>query len=288
MDLASRDWGGTLTPLFRCFASDSGRLAKNSLDDGIAMAQQQDPVARQQQLLDKHVRLSHMGRINAMGEMASGLSHELNQPLTAIVAYVDACQELIESGRITNQQLTDVLRSVSTQAERAGQIIHRLRKMIKRCQPERSISSINAAIREVALLKESVARQTGVTVDLDLDDELPGIPVDFLQIQQVMLHLMDNGIDAMEHTGGGPRRLAISTGRTSDDEMETTVCDQGCGLTDEAASRLFEPFFTTKTDGLGLGLSISRTIVEAHGGRLWLSPNPEQGVTARFTLPIKG
>jgi C4-dicarboxylate-specific signal transduction histidine kinase len=251
------------------------------------LAEQRNGVARQQQqLFDRYERLSHIGRINTMGEMASGLAHELNQPLTAIVAYVDACQELVESGRMTNQQLVEVLRSVSSQAERAGQIIHRLRKMVKRSQPDSSVSSINEAIREVALLQASVANQSGITIELDLDEDLPGIPIDFLQIQQVLLHLMDNGCDAMHDSPRELRRLTVSTCRLSEFEIEIAVCDQGCGVTDDAAGRLFESFFSTKTDGMGLGLSVSRTIVKAHGGRIWIAPNFSRGVTARFTLPI--
>jgi C4-dicarboxylate-specific signal transduction histidine kinase len=251
------------------------------------LAEQRHSLAREQQeLLDRYQRLSYVGRINTMGEMASGLSHELNQPLTAIVAYVDACQELVESGRMTNDQLLEVLQSVSSQAERAGQIIHRLRKMVKRSQPESSVRSINEAVREVAALRGSAADQSGVAIELELDEDLPEIPVDFLQVQQVLLHLMDNGCDAMHDSPRELRRLTVSTRRLSEFEIETAVCDQGRGLTDDAASRLFESFFSTKSDGMGLGLSVSRTIVEAHGGRIWITPNATRGVTARFTLPI--
>ncbi len=240
-----------------------------------------------QQLLNRCLRLCHMGRISTMGEMASGLSHELNQPLTAIVAYVDACLELVESGRITKSQLAEVLRSVSSQAERAGQIIHRLRKMVKRNQPESTVRCINEAIREVVAVMQPVADQVGISLELNLNDDLPEIPVDFQQIQQVILHLIENGFDAMRETPAHERRLSISTSRASEFEIETAVSDRGCGLTDDAASRLFDSFFSTKTDGMGLGLATSRTIVESHGGRLWLASNPTRGVTARFTLPIK-
>jgi C4-dicarboxylate-specific signal transduction histidine kinase len=252
-----------------------------------ALARQRSTFTReQQQLLDRFQRLSHIGRINTMAEMASGLSHELNQPLTAIVAYVDACQELVESGRMTNQQLAEVLRAVSSQAERAGQIIHRLRKMVKRSQPDSSIRSINEAVREVAALLRPAADQSGVAIELDLDANLPGIPIDYMQIQQVVLHLMENGCDAMHDIPRELRRLCVSTRRLSEFEIETAVCDQGSGLTGDAPGRLFESFFSSKSNGLGLGLSISRTIVEAHGGRIWITPNSTYGVTARFTLPI--
>jgi len=236
-------------------------------------------------LLDE---LAHTGRISDMGEMASGLAHELNQPLAAIVAYADACQELVESRRMDAVQLAEVLRSVSSQAERAGQIIHRLRKMIKRSQPVRAPMSINDAVREVTVLIETEARQSGVTMHEDLALDLPETEADFLQIQKVVLHLMRNGIEAMTDAPGGHRQLTVATRLTPRVEIEVAVCDQGTGLAGDAAERLFEPFFTTRTNGLGLGLSISRTIVEAHGGRIWITPNSTRGVTARFTLPASG
>jgi PAS domain S-box-containing protein len=236
-------------------------------------------------LLDE---LAHMGRISTMGEMASGLAHELNQPLAAIVAYVDACQELIESRRMNAAQLADVLRAVSSQAERAGQIIHRLRQMVRRNQPVRAPMSVNDAVREVAVLMEAEARQFGVTVQEDLQENLPQTEADFLQIQKVLLHLMRNGIEAMIDTPGDQRRLAVTTQDTASGQIEVAICDSGKGLASDSAERLFEPFFTTRSDGVGLGLSISRTIVEAHGGRIWITPNPLRGVTARFTLPASG
>jgi C4-dicarboxylate-specific signal transduction histidine kinase len=223
-----------------------------------------------------------------MGEMATGLAHELNQPLTAIVAYVDACQELVESGRMDSVQLAEVLRAVSGQAERAGQIIHRLRSMIKRSQPIRSPMSVNDAVREVAVLFEAEARQAGVTVRLELGEDLLETAADFLQIQQVVLNLMRNGLEAMTDVAQDQRQLTIATGRLPAGDAEIAVADMGHGLACDSVEQPFEPFFTTKANGLGLGLSISRTIVEAHGGRIWITPNSTQGVTARFTLPSRG
>jgi len=177
-------------------------------------------------LLDE---LSHLGRISTMSEMASGLAHELNQPLAAIVAYVDACQELVESGRMNSEQLTEVLRSVSGQAERAGQIIHRLRKMIKRSQPVRAPVDVNDAIRDVARLFESDVREANVTLLLELGDDLPEIAADFLQIQQVVMHLMRNGLEAMSSVAPDRRYLTIATGRTPTGEVEVAVRDLGNG-----------------------------------------------------------
>ncbi|MBI3864778.1 MAG: PAS domain-containing protein [Planctomycetia bacterium] len=234
-------------------------------------------------MLDELARAS---RISTMREMASGLAHELNQPLSAIVAYVDACQELVESGRMNNRQLADVLRSVSKQAERAGRIIHRLRQMIRRDQPSRTLISINDAVGETAALFEATGRQAGVTIKVDLAGDLPEVLADIVQIQHVLLNLMHNAIDAVRELPQNRRQLTIVTSRPAEREVEVAVCDLGHGLTGESAGRLFEPFFSTNPVGLGLGLSISRTIIEAHGGRIEVVPNPDAGVTARFTLPV--
>jgi PAS domain S-box-containing protein len=236
-------------------------------------------------LLDE---LAQMARVTTMGEMASGLAHELNQPLAAIVAYVDACQELVESGRMSTQQLTEVLRSVAGQAERAGQIIHRLRKMIRRRQPVRASMSVNDAVREVAVLLDAEAHQAGVTIELVLREDLSEIAADFLQVQQVIQNLMRNGLEAMTDVPPDQRRLTITTEGSAAGGIEIVVSDGGHGLSGAAAEQVFEPFFTTKTGGLGLGLSISRTIVEAHGGQIWLTPNSPHGITTRLRLPVGG
>lgn len=220
-----------------------------------------------------------------MSEMAAGLAHELNQPLAAIVAYVDACRELVESGRMNGSQLADILRSVAGQAERAGQTIHRLRRMIKRSQPVRSPINVNDAVRDVTALLDIDARDSEVSVRLELDD-VPSVVGDNLQIQQVVLNLMRNGFDAMADVPVNERRLTVHTGRTAEGEVEVVVADAGHGLSNESSERLFEPFFTRKSNGLGLGLSVSRTIVEAHGGRIGITANSTRGVTARFTLPV--
>jgi two-component system sensor histidine kinase TtrS len=184
-------------------------------------------------------------------------------------------------------QLTEVLRSVAGQAERAGQIIHRLRKMIRRSQPVRASMSVNDAVREVALLLDAVARQASVTIELDLREDLSEIEADFLQIQQVIQNLMRNGLEAMADVPHNQRRLTITTERMAAG-IEIAVSDGGHGLAGAAAEQVFEPFFTTKTGGLGLGLSISRTIVEAHGGQIWMTPNSPQGITTRLRLPVGG
>jgi PAS domain S-box-containing protein len=234
---------------------------------------------------DLQAELAHVSRLSTMGEMASGLAHELNQPLAAIIAYADACQELVDSERIERAQLLEVLRSVSNQAERAGKIIHRLRSLVKKSQPVRSPIQINDAVREVAALLETETRSVGAQLRLELEDQLPSTSADFVQIQQVVLNLMRNGLDALADAEPDRRELTVSTRVGDEGQVEITIRDGGRGVTRENAARLFEPFFTTKSEGLGMGLPISRTIVEAHGGRLWLTPNPDEGMTARFVLP---
>jgi C4-dicarboxylate-specific signal transduction histidine kinase len=183
-------------------------------------------------------------------------------------------------------QLGDVLRAVSGQAERAGQIIHRLRQMVKRSQPVRADMNVDDAVREVAELLENESRQSGVAIDLVLANDLPAIDADFVLVQQVVINLMRNGLESMHDVLPDHRRLTITTGLSAAGDIEVAVSDFGHGLGGASADQLFEPFFTTKANGLGLGLSISRTIVEAHGGRIWIASNAAHGVTARFTLPL--
>ena len=229
-------------------------------------------------------QLAHVSRLSTMGEMASGLAHELNQPLAAIVAYADACRELVESGRMAENQLLEVLRAVSSQADRAGKIIHRMRNMIKKSEPVRARIQINDAVREVAGLLEPEVRSKGASLRLEFSEQLPDIWADVVLIQQVLLNLMRNGLDAMIGTDLAARELTVFTRRVADGSVEVAVRDRGRGIDRDDADRLFEPFFTTKAEGLGMGLSISRTIIEAHGGRLWFAANPEGGVTVRFVL----
>ncbi|MGQ0637276.1 MAG: ATP-binding protein [Planctomycetaceae bacterium] len=239
----------------------------------------------EEQACSLHNELAHMARISTMGEMASGLAHELNQPLAAIVAYADACQELVESERMSREQLREVLRSISSQAERAGKIIHRLRQLVRKSDPVRTAMCLNEAVREVAALLDLETRRAGVSLRLDLDAHLPEVCADLVQIQQVVVNLMRNGIEAMSDTPAGRRELHVATRRVSSQEVEVAVCDSGRGIDPATMERLFEPFFTTKPEGLGMGLSISRGIVAAHGGRLVLKANSAAGATVHCTLP---
>lgn len=231
--------------------------------------------------------LAHVARLNTMGEMASMLAHELNQPLAAIVNYTQGCVRRLRSGVGDPSDLCAVMDEVRGQAERAGEIIRRLRRFVSKGEPRTAEADINNLVREVAGLADPEARQNGVEICLELAEGLGTVQVDAIQIQQVILNLVRNGIDAMSGAGLDKRVLHIRTSPAeTGDEIEVAVSDSGIGIPPEIAEEIFSPFFTTKTKGMGVGLSFSRSLIEAHGGRLSMTPNPERGVTFRFTLPM--
>jgi two-component system sensor kinase FixL len=230
-------------------------------------------------------RLTHVSRLSTMGEMAGGLAHEINQPLTAITVYAQACARLLEHGAEHVDEMREALAQISAQAIRAGEVIRRLRAMVKQHATRRATIDCNQIVRELITLAGPDARANDIALRLELaPDPLP-VCADVVQIQQVLLNLIRNAIDATLAVAQSARRIDIRTALL-DDEVEVNVVDYGCGLTQEARERLFEPFFTTKSSGTGLGLSISRGIVRDHGGRLQCAPNPQGGSAFSFTLPL--
>jgi two-component system sensor kinase FixL len=227
--------------------------------------------------------LVHISRLTAMGEMASTLAHELNQPLSAISNYMKGSRRLLEkSSESTAALLRDAMEKASEQALRAGQIIKRLRDFVSRGETERRVENARKLVEEASALALVGARNQGVRVKFDFDPAADLVLADRVQIQQVLLNLMRNAVEAMETSKR--RELTIATGKDSDDTVAISVADTGCGIAPEASSQLFQPFFTTKRQGMGVGLSISRTIVEAHGGKLEALPNPGGGTIFRLTL----
>ncbi len=232
--------------------------------------------------------LAQVSRLSLMGEMAAGLAHEINQPLAAIVNYAQACRQLLQSGRGEPRVLTDSLESIVRQGQRAGEIVSHLRQFIDRGRTERSATDINGIIREVLKLLSHEIDVHRVALRLDLDDELPALRMDKVQIEQVILNLVKNAIDAMKGVDGA-RRLRIRSRRHEEQPaVQVSVIDTGEGLPDGSAARVFEPLYTTKAKGIGVGLSISRSIVRTHGGRLWATANPGPGASFHFTLPVAG
>ena len=228
--------------------------------------------------------VTHMSRFTALGEMASTLAHEINQPLTAISNYLKGCQRLLE--HIEGEQavvLRDVVGKAADQALRAGHIIRRLREFVARGDSERRIEILPKLIEDASTLALIGARENGVEVSFRLDAAAELVLADRIQIQQVLVNLIRNAIEVMIETSNH-RVLEIATTSNADGTIEVSVADTGAGLAPEVAAQLFQPFVTTKSKGMGLGLSICRTIVEAHGGRIWVEPRPGGGTIFRFTL----
>ncbi|MFI5395406.1 MAG: nitrogen regulation protein NR(II) [Candidatus Binatia bacterium] len=230
--------------------------------------------------------LSYLLRLSTMAEMASGIAHELNQPLTAIINYAKGCARRIRTGIGEPAEILPVLEEVAAQAMRAGEMIRQVRNFVRKSQRRREMVDLNALVRGVARLVEAEARQHAVRMQLDLAPRIPSLFVDAVQIEQVILSLVRNGLEAVYGSKRDTREVVLHTSMASDDAVEIAVCDSGEGLPQEIAERVFDPFVSTKASGLGMGLSISRSIVEAYGGRLWAAPNANHGTTFRFTLPL--
>jgi signal transduction histidine kinase len=232
--------------------------------------------------------VAHAARLTTLGGMAAGLAHELNQPLSAIVSYARGCARRLETGEIPKAALLEVLEEISAQGLRAGEVLRRIRDFL-RGESRRESVDLNDVVRRALRFAEAEARREDVRIELGLSAEPLRIEVDPIQIEQVILNLVQNGFEVMASNNGAERALAIGTRRLAGDVVEVSVRDTGAGMASDVAERLFDPFFTTKPDGLGLGLSISRTIVEAHGGRLWATPTPgARGTVFRFTLRTAG
>lgn len=229
--------------------------------------------------------LAHTGRVTVMGEMATSLAHELNQPLTVISGCAHLCLDTLRSGRGGPEEILDPLEQVAEQAHRASEIIRRTRRFLRKDEDEQRPIDVNDAIRGIGNLLDVDAREQGATIGLDLADGLCPVSADLIQLQQVVLNLAHNGMEAMAECDPNRRHLTIQTAVADLDAVEVVVCDTGPGIPAANLARIFDPFFTTKPSGLGMGLAISRSIIEAHGGRLWANSKEGIGSVFRFTLP---
>jgi two-component system sensor kinase FixL len=237
----------------------------------------------QRRLQDLQGELGHVSRVSAMGTLAAALAHELNQPLSAIATYMEASRDLLDQ-EITpdvSEMLMEAFGETANQAIRAGQIVRRLRDFISRGEAERRIESLHKLVIEANALALAGGGDRGVDVLLDLDPTGDAVLVDRIQVQQVFLNLVRNGVEAME--GCPVRKLEIRSARDGDC-VRVTVADSGPGLDANIRAKLFEPFQSTKDTGMGLGLSICRTMIEAQGGRIWAEPSPMGGTAFHFTL----
>ncbi|HRP95292.1 MAG TPA: PAS domain S-box protein [Rhodocyclaceae bacterium] len=230
-------------------------------------------------------RLQATSRLITMGEMASTLAHELNQPLAAIASYNSGCLNRLADGDVDMAELGEIHHRIARQARRAGQIIRRVHDFVRRSEPKRELLDLNAVIREATGLLEADIRKRRMRVDTRLAERLPDVAADPVMIEQVLVNLVRNGMDAMAGNPRERRTIRITTAEEGG-HVVVRVADQGPGIAPETARRLFEPFFSTKSEGMGMGLNICRSIAELHHGRLGFEPNPDGGTIFILSLPV--
>lgn len=230
--------------------------------------------------------LSHAARLSTIGELSSGIAHEINQPLTAIVSFSEACLRMLRSGDADTHKLENALEQIAAQGQRAGHITRHLRRLARKGERDHVDVDLNALVRDMLALVRNELETNSIQLDLDLDASLQPVACNRIQIEQVVLNLVRNAMDILEEGDMECRRLSIRSRRCVDRSIALEVEDSGGGFGDADPERVFETFFTTKPDGLGMGLSISRTIIEDHGGRLWASDG-EAGALFHVSLPAR-
>ncbi len=233
----------------------------------------------------RQVELTHLSRVTMLGELSSSLAHELNQPLTAILSNAQAAHRMMDQGIDTREEIREILSEIISEDRRAGEVIRRMRGLLKKGEIRAEPLDLPEVVDEIARLLRSDLISRGVALSTDFETALPRVVADRVQTSQVLLNLVTNACDAMEQTPAEQRRLLLSAGRADRDLVRVSVADSGSGIAQADVESLFQPFVTTKTTGMGLGLAVCRTIVAAHGGRIWATHNPERGTTFHFTLP---
>jgi C4-dicarboxylate-specific signal transduction histidine kinase len=231
----------------------------------------------------QRAQLEHLSRVATLTEMSGALAHELNQPLAIIMANAEAAQRLLERSDADLDEIRAILRDIVSADARAGEVIKRLRSLFKRGEPNRQPLSLNEVVSDVLRFMRGDLVRRGVTVALELDEAVPPVCADRVPLEQVLINVVGNACEAMADNATGERVVTIATGVDAG-WPSVRITDAGCGLPADA-ERVFAPFYTTKAEGLGMGLAISRSIVEAHGGRLWAEPNRGRGATFNLSLP---
>jgi signal transduction histidine kinase len=240
---------------------------------------------RERQYREAQMELAHANRVTTMGQLTASITHEVNQPITAAITYALAARRFLKAEPPNFHEVDDALSLIVKEGNRAGEVVERVRALIKKVPARKDAVAINDAILEVIALTRAEAANNSVSVRTQFAEGLPRVQGDRVQLQQVMLNLIVNAIQAMSGIGEGARELQISVDAVpSEGGVRIGVRDTGPGLSPESLSRLFEPFYTTKPEGMGMGLSICRSIIEAHGGRLWAIPCEPQGALFQFTI----
>jgi PAS domain S-box-containing protein len=258
-----------------------GRIVRMAVATDITDRKQVEEVNRQQE-----ERLQQTSRLITMGEMASTLAHELNQPLSAIANYSSGCVNRLQSGRYKLEELLSAMQKTSHQADRAGKILRRIRDFVRKSEPRVAAVQLASVVEDALGFAEIDARKHGVRIDNRIPSDLPAVQADRIMIEQVLLNLVRNAAEAMHDTPEADRVLSVYAS-IRDQMLEISVSDHGHGLSEEDREKLFSAFFTTKADGMGMGLNICRSIIEFHNGRLWVEDNPGGGCIFRFTLPLE-
>jgi len=240
----------------------------------------------EQEMLRLRQDIAHVGRVSVMGQLASALAHEINQPLGAILRNAEAAALFMQDPSPDLAEITAILEDIRKDDQRAGAVIDRMRALLRRQEVEMKPLDVPQMLDDVATLLRPDAAARHVALEIDAPPDLPRLRGDRVQLQQVLLNLILNGMDAIGAKGGDHRGVAVTARRQGPDTLAFSVADTGTGIAAAQIDRVFDPFFTTKTTGIGMGLSISRSIVEAHRGRLWVENNAEGGATFRFTLPV--
>jgi C4-dicarboxylate-specific signal transduction histidine kinase len=245
-----------------------------------------DQMLASEALQQAQADLAHISRVTTMGELTASLAHEVNQPIAAAVNNANACVRWLAGDTPALEEAREAARRIVRDGSRAAEIISRIRLLFKKGAPQRELVDVNEVIREMIVLLRSETRRYSISIKTGFAADLPQVMGDRVQLQQVMMNLIMNSIDAMKDMEG-KRELAIDSRRAENEQLLVSVSDTGVGLPPQQEDQIFDAFFTTKLQGTGMGLSISRSIVESYGGRLWAVDNSPQGASFCFTLPVR-
>jgi C4-dicarboxylate-specific signal transduction histidine kinase len=250
------------------------------------LAAEQERLRAEQAVRMMQGELAHVGRVTTMGELAASIAHEISQPLSAVVNNGNACLRWLANDPPNVEEARETVNYIVRDGQRAGDVIRRIRALLKKSPPEPTEQHVNELLGEVMPLVRDALLKENIEARLELADKLPAVKGDRVQLQQVILNLVMNGIEAMHQSSRGPRTLVIASRVLDTNEVAVTVSDSGVGVEAAVFEKIFDPFFTTKPSGMGMGLSVSRSIAESHGGRLWASHNDGPGVSFHLALPV--
>ena len=268
------------------WVSSSKKKSEQALKDGRDQLEAR-VLERTAALMKMQAELTHLSRAMSMGELTASIAHEIKQPLTALVAHGYACLEWLSAEPPNLGKARHTAERIIQEGTRAGSVLSRIRALFKKENPSKDCLDVNELIQDLMVLLRDEALRRRISVHTDLSSDLPNVEVDRVQMQQVVLNLVINGMDAIDVASRPTKDLTIRSKKASDNEILVQVEDTGGGLEAAAAEKIFDTFFTTKAHGIGMGLSISRSIVESHEGRLWAVPRPGGGTIFQFTLPVQ-